>query len=347
MGQLTLTQRIGFTVFTIVALGILLSGTLVHLLTESWWFEAVQFADVFWTRLTWQVAIGAIAFLLYGGFLWGNYAIASRVTKYHTYRLLNEMNLHAYARYVPTMILAFIVMLALGGGAVGYSMWETALKFLNGTSFDLADPIYQQDVGFYLFQLPFYQQVHGWLLGLLIWSLIIALVIYGIKGAIEPDRGWQYALRGGSKTHISLLLVAIALLFAVGFWLQRYELLYSSQGVVFGAGYTDVHAQEQAYWFMSMATLVMAGLFVASLWRMSLVVPVIGLGIYVVAWIGMTQLYPQFQQRFIVEPNELTKETPYIEHNLDFTRWAYGLDDVTRERYPAETNLNREALAQN
>ena len=347
MNQLNFTQRLGLGLLIAIVLVVLFFGTAVHLLTEWWWFQAIDFATVFQTRLTWQVALWIGAFGLYGGVLGVNYAIASRVTRLHPYVLLNRLDLHAYIPYVPSLLLTLILVLSLNGASIGAVSWDTILQFINGTPFQLTDPIYQRDVGFYVFQLPFYEQIHRWLLGLLIWSFLVALVLYVIKGAIEPDRGWKYALRGGSKIHLSLLLVAIALFFAAGFWLQRYELLYSSEGVVFGAGYTDVHAQEQAYWLMSIATVVLAALVVGTLWRVDLVVPIYGVGIYFIALILLTGVYPSFQQQFIVEPNELAKESPYIEHNLDFTRRAYGLQNVERQSYPAETQLSRAILDQN
>lgn len=348
MVKLSIAQRIGIGLIIIVTLGLLLSRPVIHLLTESWWFNAVDFAEVFWTRMTWQVGVGAIALLSYGALLWGNVAIASRLTRYNTYIVLHELGLHHYVRHVPALVRTLIVVLAVNGGVIfGQTAWETTLKFLNSTPFEYTDPIYSRDIGFYLFDLPFYQQIHGWLLGLLFWCLVLSVTLYSLKGAIEPDRGWQYALRGGSKVHLSLLLAAIALLVAAGFWLQRYSLLYSSSGVVFGAGYTDVNAQEQAYWIMTVATLVLAGLFIGSLWRVSLAIPLYGCGVYLVALIVLTGFYPQFQQRFIVEPNELAKETRYITYNIDFTRRAYGLDDVVRQDYPAENQLDRATLDRN
>ncbi|MEM9214252.1 MAG: UPF0182 family protein [Cyanobacteria bacterium P01_F01_bin.150] len=347
MNQLSIKQRLGLGLLAIIVLTVLFFGTAIHLLTEWWWFQAVDFVGVFQTRLTWQIVLWLGAFSIYGGFLWLNYAIASRVTRYHHYILLNELDLRAYIPYVPTLLLTSILVLSINGAAIGAISWDTILQFFNRTSFQLADPIYQRDVEFYVFQLPLYEKLHGWLLGLVVWSFLLTLGLYLIKGAIEPDRGWKYALRGGAKTHLSLLVVALALLIAAGFWLQRYELLYSSEGVVFGAGYTDVHAQEQAYWFMSIATVVLAVLFVSSLWRIDLAVPLYGVGVYFVALILLTGVYPKFQQQFVVEPNELAKETPYIEHNLEFTRQAYGLQDVERQRYPAETQLDRSALDQN
>ena len=347
VNKLNIKQRIGLGILVIAIFAVLFFGTAIHLVTEWWWFQAVEFADVFRTRLIWQVLLWLVAFFIYGGCLWLNYTIASRLTRHHNYVLLNELDLQAYSPYVPSLLLALIVVISLNGASIGSVSWETILQFINATPFQLADPIYQRDVSFYVFQLPLYEHIHGWLLGLVGWSFLISLSLYVVKGAIEPDRGWKYALRGGSKSHLSLLGVAIALLLAAGFWLQRYELLYSSTGVVFGAGYTDVHAQEQSYWFMSIATVVLAALFVASLWRVDLSVPLYGLGIYFVALILLTGVYPKFQQQFIVEPNELTKETPYIEHNLDFTRRAYGLKDVERQSYPAETQLSRAVLAQN
>lgn len=347
MNQVNIKQKLILGALAIIILALLFLGSAIHLLTEWWWFTAIGFADVMRIRLSWQILLWLGAFGLYGGCLWLNYKLASHITRHHNYVLLNELDLQAYTAYVFPLLLTLMGVLSLNGATIGSVNWGKILQFIHTTPFQFKDPIYQKDVGFYIFQLPFYEQIHGWILSLLIWSFLISLIVYVMKGAIEPDRGWKHALRGGSKIHLSWLLVAIALMLAAGFWLQRYELLYSSEGVVFGAGYTDVHAQEQAYWFMSIATIVLAVLFIASLWRVDLAVPLYGLGVYFIALIVLTGVYPKLQQQFVVEPNELTKERPYIEHNLDFTRYAYGLQDVERESYPAETQLNRAILDKN
>ena len=215
------------------------------------------------------------------------------------------------------------------------------------TDFNLVEPIYQQDISFYFFQLPLYESFYRGLLLLCVMALILSVSVYILKGKISLQGRWKRLLSGPVKTHLSLLLAVIAFLIAVGFWLQRYELLYSSEGVVFGAGYTDVHSRLIAYGIMSLAALVLGMLFVLAVWQNNIALPTYGVGLYLVALLLVDGFYPWLQQKFIVEPNELDKELPYIKHNIEFTRNAYGLNEVQIEQFPAHDQLNRQDLQAN
>ncbi|NET30435.1 MAG: UPF0182 family protein [Cyanothece sp. SIO1E1] len=332
------------------------SGTLVHLLTEVWWFDAAGFVTVFWTRLTWQVLIWLVTFLVFGAFLWVNFRIAMGVTRDRSFGFLESrtlrMRVQPLAVYIheklPNYVALVVVLLIAASTASTYALtWERVLKFFNASDFGTTEPIYKQDIGFYLFQLPFYEAVQQWVLVLLGWGLVISALVYSLKGAINLGRGWKNLLAGTVKIHLGLLLAAIAVLIAVGFWLQRYELLYSPTGVVFGAGYADIHARLQAYWVMGFVTLALAGLIILSLWRSGFALPTYGMAIYLIVLVVVSGLYPWFQQQFMVEPNELDKEKPYIAHNIELTRSAYGLNQVQRQSYPAQNQLDRQALEEN
>jgi uncharacterized membrane protein (UPF0182 family) len=333
---------------SLLVIAILALRPTIHLITESWWFETVGFEDVFWTRIIWQLAIGFVLFLLYAMVLWGNYRLAMSLTRTRGFRFLEESNLAIYGDTLPNYVagaLTFVV--ALGAASVGIDTWETILQFLNPTMLEQTDPIYGQDISFYLFQLPFWEYAQNTCLTLLSWSLALSLMVYGFKEAIRFTGSWQNMLRGRIKVHISLLLVAIALVVAVGFWFDRYELLYSADGVVFGGGYTDVHARLHSYWILGIATLVLMSLFALSLWLSNVALPVYGIGVYLVLYVVVGMVYPAFQQRFVVAPNELDRELPYIAHNIALTRDAYGLSTVERKDYPVNTDLSREDLETN
>lgn len=324
------------------------SGSLVHLLTEVWWFDAVGFTQVFWTRLGWKVLLWLVTFTLYSLFLWSNYRLAMRLTRQQSFSLLDDYNWGAPALKVANLIaIATIAFLTVSAAIASTTAWETLLKFLNPSDFGLTDPVYNNDIGFYLFKLPFYEAVQAWFLNLVVLGLITTTVVYALKGAIAPQKNWKNILTGKVKGHMSLLLSAIALLIALGFWLQRYELLYSPEGVVFGAGYTDVHARLSAYWTMTFVTLALAGLFLMALWQRGFALPIYGLGLYLVVFVLVSGVYPWFQQSFIVEPNELEKERPYVANNIEFTRNAYGLQQVQRQRYPARNHLDQQSLQDN
>jgi len=346
----------------IAALILFSSSTLVHLVTEAWWFEAVGFAGVFWTLLTWRSLIWLGTFIVFGVFLWVNYRLAMRLTpsnghvqllrgrslRYRSLRWLDSSNLETYGKNLPNyiaLVVIFLMSLLTAGASV--ASWETILKYLNATDFGSVDPIYQRDIGFYIFQLPFYEGLRDWLLALLVCALVVSIPVYVLKGSINTGRNWQNLISGSAKTHLGLLLAAIAVLTAVGFWLNRYQLLYSEEGVVFGAGYTDVHAELVSLWIMSFLALVLAVVFVIAIRQNNTTLPVYGIGIFIAALVLLRGVYPWFQQQFIVEPNELAKEKPYIANNIKLTRQAYGLDAVQRQEYPAKTQLNSQVLQAN
>lgn len=192
-----------------------------------------------------------------------------------------------------------------------------------------------------------YEGIQNWLLALVVSALVLCIPVYVLKGSVDPGRGWRNVIIGQVKNHISLLLAAIALLLAIGFWLQRYNLLYSERGVVFGAGYTDVHAHLIATWVMVIVAAVITVLLIFSTRRNGIALPVFCIGIYLIAFIISQIIYPFLEQQFIVEPNELVKEQPYIANNIELTRQAYGLNQVQSQPFPAEAQLDRQVLQEN
>lgn len=335
----------------VIALGILLlacSSTLTHWLTEYWWFSATGFASVFKLRLGWSILCAVLAFVAYAAVLFANYWLAVWLTRDRPFYLPKNSE---WAPFIPSITLygsvGLIVLLAAGAAQRASAAWEPLLKFFNPTAFNIADPIYQQDVSFYVFTMPIYQGLQSQGLELLCWALVISVVIYALRGEIRWERGWKYFLTGPVKAHLCVLLSAIALFAALGFWLARYDLLYSSSGVVFGAGYTDANARLHAYSIMAIVTLVVCLLFIISLWRQGFSLPITSLALYFAVFLVISGLYPWLQQTFIVEPNELDKEKPFIAHNLEFTRQAYGLDSVQRENFVVEDNLDSAALEEN
>jgi uncharacterized membrane protein (UPF0182 family) len=335
-------------IFVVVVLGLTLSSSLVHLLTQSWWFAAVGFSSVFWTRITWQIVAVVSTFVIYSGFLLWNYRLAMSLTQHRRFVWLEKQGFGQAADAIARSSAILAILVASVSAAISASRsWETILKFLNASEFGTNDPIYNRDLGFYIFRLPLYATLQNGLLALVILALVLSVAIYLLKGAIDRGRNWRTLLSGGIKTHLSVLLAAIAALGAIDFWLERYDLLYSAEGSVFGAGYTDVHARLQAYWLMCFVTLALALLLIASLWRRSLTLPLYGIIIYFIILILVQEFYPWAQQRFLVEPNELAKEKPYIAYNIAATRSAYDLDDVNTENYVVENTLTRADLDDN
>ena len=361
-----LRQKAIATIVLIAVVGLTLTSTLVHLLTESWWFDAVGFADVFWTRITWQIALWVATFAIYGLFIWFNYWLANRFTRGSSFSFLAGTEFEPYTKTIANLsalVVAFIV--AISAASASAKFWSTSLKFVNATDYNRADPIYSKDVGFYLFKLPFYQGLQTWLFTLLVSGLLIAIAVYLSKGVIgisftlpnlggkkltgqklKFERQWQSNFQNRQKAHIILLLAAIAMTIALDFWLKRYDLLYSADGVVWGAGYTDTHARLFSYWVMGIGALVLGGFLILAVCLRRPKLPLYGVVAYILILFLVNGIYPELQQKFSVEPNELDKELPYIKNSLAFTREAYNLEAIDSQNYPVANKLTKEVLQQ-
>ncbi|MEM6613487.1 MAG: UPF0182 family protein [Cyanobacteria bacterium P01_C01_bin.72] len=341
--------------FLLIALITFLSLTsaVVHLLTESWWFEAVGFATVFWQRLVWQVAIWLGTFAIYSAFLGWNYWLALRLTGDRRFRFLESSEFEPYTNKIANYLIAIVILvIALAVANLSSSAWELFPQLLNATEFKRLDPIFQQDLGFYLFRLPLLDNLENWCLTLLVAALVLSILVYVFKGILRFDwqwknlileENWRKLISKPIKVHLSLLLAAIALDVAIDFWLERYELLYSAQGVVWGADYTDTHARLFAFWVMIVASILLGVWLIAATWSNSLLRPLYGVAVYVLILVVVNGTYPELQQRFVVEPNELARETPYIEHNIEFTRQAYNLDQIETQDYQLAPLANENA----
>jgi len=331
----------------VLILAIAFSKTFVHLLTEVWWFSAVQFDSVFWTQVTWKLLLWCVSFGAYAAFLWSHYRLAMRNARSHQWALLEtkERQLNAGTDLFSNLVAVGLIFLtALIAAASSLPAWETVLKFLHVTSFGRQDPIFHKDISFYLFQLPFYERLHQWFLGMVVLAIALVALVYLLKGMIVSNQRYKVEISDRAQAHLNLLAGLLFLLVAWGSWLARYQLLYSPGKVFFGAGYTDVHARLLAYQVMSVIAVGVAILFVIAMFRRRFRLPVQGLSLFVFAFVLLKIIYPWLMQQFIVNPNELSKEKPYIHHNIQFTQAAYHLADVQQENYSAIGQLTRQSL---
>jgi uncharacterized membrane protein (UPF0182 family) len=346
-------QKVIIILLAIAITGLTVVSTVVHLLTESWWFETVGFASVFWQRIAWQTGIWTATFVLYTAFLSLNYWLALRLTGDRAFRFLESSEFEPYTNKFANYAVALLVFIVSFSVAnLSATAYELFPRFLNATEFNRVDPIYQLDLGFYIFRLPLLDNLENWCLTLLISGLVLSVLVYVFKGILRFDwqwkslileRQWQKLITKPIKVHLSLLLAAIAIDIAFDFWLERYELLYSSQGVVWGADYTDTHARLFAFWVMIVASVLLGLWLIVATWSNNLLRPIYGIAVYALILMSINGIYPELQQRFVVEPNELAKELSYIKHNIEFTRQAYDLAKINTQNYQLDPSPSSNA----
>ena len=331
---------IGTAIFLLVG-----SNTFISFLTELWWFESLDKFHVFWRIIYTKVFIFITIFLLFSSMLLLNVYLAFHFTRGQKIRsIIKDLELPA-ERMLKVLAFFAIMVISILGASTAVSWWEDILRYLYGSNFNIKDPIFHLDIGFYFFQLPFYKALRGWSLTSVILSIVFSLSIYFVKGTLQFIKDWNNPFLNSAKYHLSVLIMLLVLFFALGFWFDRYELLFSESGVVFGAGYTDVHARIFASTVMTIVSILSAFLILLSIfWRRGIALILGMVSVLVITHFGFKIIYPTIQQRYFVAPNELNKERPYLKHNIQYTRLAYGLDKVEKRDFELEEGPGRGLL---
>ena len=239
--------------------------------------------------------------------------------------------------------LAALLVLGLAGALAG--QWETILLWMHRTTFGtdpanpITDPVFDRDIGFFLFELPFLRLVQSVLNGVLLAALFLTVGRY-ILGAMRGTFQFGTPIR----VHLAILGGLYLLSVAAGYQLDKYELVYSTQGVATGVSYTDANARFLAFDALTViaalaAALLVGGAFTRLIWPLGLAI-----GAWLLATVLLAGLYPQFVQRFNVEPNQFAQEKPYIANNILMTRLAYSVDDWEQRDYNGEAPLTEEAV---
>jgi len=341
---------LGVVLIVLFVLG-LLAWQAVGLITDWFWFQEVGYEQVFSVTLKSQIMVGLIFGALFFLILYANLFVAIRLTDgipvVYPDGVIPFPTSNMPSRSLKGLALGLSLVFALFAGMQGAAQWDLFQRFINSTPFGINDPIFGRDIGFYVFKLPFLEQVHAILLTAMVISAMSAGFIYVARRAliILPPR--TVRLLPGARTHLLILLAAVFLTAILGFWIDLASLLNVKRGVVFGAGYTEATTQ---IWILN-TLMVLSGFCAAALifsifkptWRIPVGVIVLFLALLVVG----RGVYPAFVQRFKVVPNEIVLEKPYLERNIRYTRQAYGLDNIDDRVFPAENNLTLEDLKRN
>ncbi|MEW6058830.1 MAG: UPF0182 family protein [Actinomycetota bacterium] len=326
---------VGAVVILVVVLTAL-SGFFVDLL----WFREVGFSQVFWTVLRTKILLGVLFAVVFFAILYANLFIVRLITPRQRPLLPDQQLVERYrlaieprARWLLPLVAAVIAVVVGLGMATqwrAFLMWRNA----SGVSFGTLDPQFNRDPAYYVFSLPWLEVVQGWLFSSLVGVTIITAVAHVLWGGIRPQApGLGEKVTPQVKAHLSVLLGLIVLTKAWGYYLGTFDLLTSPRGVVTGASYTDVNAQLPALRILIFIAVACAILFLVNIRMRGWALPVIAVGLLALASVTAGTLYPAFVQRFRVAPQELQKERPYIERNIEATRAAFGLATIDAQRH--------------
>lgn len=346
-------RRFLWFVPVIILIAVILSSA--GLYTEWIWFINVGYLSIIWKTILSKLIVGLFIALLTFLFVFVNLVLIRKNLSKRVRGVVDEGNIRYFptqqgymeyvddflgSRYVTLGLLGIALALAILWGAGATGQWMNFQMFLQRTPFGLGDPLFSQDVSYYVFQLPFYLYLFRSFFGLFFMVLLATAGLYFLAGLLttrNPGSRWAIG-------HVSGLLAFVLGAKALGYKLDVDQLVYSPRGVAFGASYADVFASLPIYRVLMILTLVLAAGALLNIFlrrfRLAIVLPAALM--LLSALVG--GIYPGLVQRFSVEPNELVREAPYIKKNIDFTRIGFNLNNISEAALQAPASLTQTTL---
>jgi uncharacterized protein len=325
---------------------LVLARAVVGFYTDILWYREVGYLGTFWTRLWIGLGVRGAAALVGASLLFLNlWIIARHLGPVRVRRRYGNIEIAEQIPRRQIRIITAAVAILGGWWLAGLQFGDTAvlgaMSWLRSVPWATADPLFGRDLSFYVFTLPFLVDILGFLMLVGVWSMALVALGHVLGGGLRWKEN-RVALARPARLHLAALAAALLALLAARYWLGIYLLVVDGNGVGGGIGYTDVQARIPVFRGMAALSLAAAASLVYGAWRSTLLPPVVGLGALLAGGLLLTGGYPALVQRFQVLPNELNREAPYIRWHMDFTRHAYGLADMRRERFPYRRDADLE-----
>jgi uncharacterized membrane protein (UPF0182 family) len=351
----------GFTKGRIALLAIIILVVVIFLIivpfarfyTDALWYNHVGFQNLFYKTLVAKILSVIIFGLVFFALVYGNIFLARRLSPEQEFELegspLEDIVKKArgvWKKAVSVGLVIFAVIASFIAGLGWGGKWDVILKWINHSPFSKVDPVFHKDIGYYAFSYPFHRALVDWLIGVLLFTLIVTAIIYFFEGGIRLKKGWD-AFAPHVLAHLSVLLAAVFALKAWSYRLNMYELLFSKRGAVYGIGYTDAHVRIPAFWIMLVLVIIIAVALIVNIRLKSWLLPAVSIGALVVVALIVGTIVPAIVQAYVVKPSERAKEKTYITREIASTRDAYDLNKVVSTAYPAVQSLNLAGVQRN
>ncbi|MET4328047.1 uncharacterized membrane protein (UPF0182 family) [Bradyrhizobium sp. i1.15.2] len=343
----------------VIGICLVLLALASDLLVGWLWFASIGYLQVFWTTIGAEAVVFLAVWIGTTVILWLNGWLALRSARQRPTQFVAAPSWSAAGNAPPDLLVlardrlswpwlitGVAALLALLVAAAQAGNWGVFLRFVYQVPYGADDPLYNKDIGFYLFSLPAYILIKNWMILALVLSGLFAAAIYWVHGDIEYD----VHRRSISPTAIAHGSALLGFLFAVKAWscvLDRYLLLYGDNSVVVGASYTDVHVGLPALWLMIGLSIIAALTAWANIRVRTYRLPAVAIVLVSAGTFVLSGVVPGLFRQFFVKPSELELEKPYIEHNIALTRQAYNLDQIAARPFTAEQKLTPGALEAN
>jgi uncharacterized protein len=329
----------------LIAIPLILLSISSSWIFEWMWLSELGYTQIFWTLKGTQITLVILSFLVAALYFILNFRYLAGQLQYANLNAspMQGSGININSEFVLKRIRQFFTLgalvLALLFALSFYIRWDESLRFISSITVGETDPLFNRDVGFYMFQLPFWEMIQGALVSVTFFTTALLAIAYIFSGLLMVQGPTRFNARPSVLNHLKVNIAIWLVFLAWGFWLARYKLVLNSGGVVYGATYTDVVIQLPALWILFVLTLLIAiVMFFGRRLKAEKIIP-IAAGLIAVVLVVGRGLLPGMIQKFQVEPNELQLESPYLESNIEMTRYAYNLHTIREIDYQAEDTL--------
>ena len=342
--------KFGGVILLILFLVVMFFRQAIGFYVDWLWFQDVGYGQLFATILSYKFALGAAAGLLMAIIIYVNLKIASSSSG--GFRFSSAENIielpppELIDPIFKRLLLPGALLIGLMAAPQVAASWEQLALFINRVSFNVQDPQFGRDIGFYVFILPWLQIVYHWAI------FAIGLTAAASAAVYLVYRGIEYTARGlflgeRARNHLLILLGLFLVVKACGYYLDAFDLLHSPRGVSFGASFADIYGTLPALRLLTFLALIASALCFVQIVRIGYKFVFLGVGVLVAVHLLGLNAYPTLLQRFRVTPNEIEAERPFIERRIRFTRLAFGLDRIETKEFPADEQLTAADLKRN
>jgi len=314
---------------TIIAVIVISCCLALYGLSRLWlnylWYKSLGQQAVFVGRIVSQavtmLACGVVAFII----IWGTVNLIGRLARVDK---------------GPLSIASWVALLMAVISGISMSRnWITFRLAVAGSSFGVRDPLFNKDVGFFVFTIPALNVIYSWLIGLMVLATTLVLLALIIPQQSDIREAWKKQ-RWDMKMAASILGALYIIIAGVGgFYLALYRLAYSPKGMITGASYADARVQVPLFITLMITGLLLAIILVVTARSHRIKLPFWSTIVWVVLIVLGVNVAPRIVQAYVVAPNEATLEHPYIADNIKMTRAAFALDSVETTSYPARAAI--------
>lgn len=322
----------------------------VEMYFDYLWFQELGKGLIFTTTLYAKSLMGSAAFLAGFVFIYLNLWFADRGPGLIQFGIPTPQGqITAYTvppQFLRRMLALLSLVVAFLAGTRVADNWSTVWTWLHQVNFGQTDPVFGRDIGFYFFTLPVMEMAVRFGMALCMITGVAVLLLYHLKGILSLRKLRVSGMRGRVGIHISILAALFFLILAADAYLDRFEILFSTGGPMYGATYADLHARLPLLGVLTVCALAGAVLWIYSVFTSSNR-PAIGAVLLYGAGLLIVNVYPTLLQKFVVAPNELVRETPQIEFNIGATLRAYGLEKVEERSLSGDKELSPSDIRSN